>query len=234
MHRRISHTLNTLRQGLAAKLGGDFIDHACRLAGHSWCDSCLLTPAAIIHWFLVQILHGNTALTHVSLLAGRAFTASAFCQARARLPLAVFRTVLREMVKALVSATETVGRWRGHRTFLVDGSSFSMPDTAVLQAHFGQPGNQAKGCGFPVAHMEAGSGTGPILKLGGPADVRAIFTRARHFDFGPPFAGDPWDDRPTLGPNVSRFPCAIPAGQRGGLVARCGEALPVPARRRFD
>ena len=61
MHRRISHTLNTLRQGLAAKLGGDFIDHACRLAGHSWCDSCLLTPAAIIHWFLVQILHGNTA-----------------------------------------------------------------------------------------------------------------------------------------------------------------------------
>ena len=38
-----------------------------------------------------------------------------------------------------------------------------------------------------------------IVKLGGPADVRAIFTRARHFDFGPPFAGDPWDDRPTLG-----------------------------------
>ena len=37
-----------------------------------------------------------------------------------------------------------------------------------------------------------------IVKLGGPADVRAIFTRARHFDFGPPFAGDPWDDRPTL------------------------------------
>ena len=167
MHRRISHTLNTLRQGLAAKLGGDFIDHACRLAGHSWCDSCLLTPAAIIHWFLVQILHGNTALTHVSLLAGRAFTASAFCQARARLPLAVFQTVLREMVKALVSATETVGRWRGHRTFLVDGSSFSMPDTAALQAHFGQPGNQAKGCGFPVAHILAlfHAGTGLLLEV---------------------------------------------------------------------
>ena len=76
------------------------------------------------------------------------------------------------------------------------------------------------------------SGTGP--KLSGPADVRAIFTRARHFDFGPPFAGDPWDDRPTLGPNVARFPSAIPAGQRGGLVAHSDEALPVPARRRFD
>ena len=73
-----------------------------------------------------------------------------------------------------------------------------------------------------------------IVKLSGPADVRAIFNRARHFDFGPSFAGTPWDDRPTLGPNVSRFPSAIPAGQRGGLVACSGEALPVLARRRFD
>ena len=130
-------------------------------------DSCLLTPAAIIHWFLVQILHGNTALTHVSLLAGRAFTASAFCQARAALPLAVFRAVLREMVKGLIPATEAVGLWRGHRTFLVDGSAFSMPDTPALQAHFGQPGNQAKGCGFPVAHILAlfHAGTGLLLEV---------------------------------------------------------------------
>jgi hypothetical protein len=167
MHRRISTTLNTLRQDLAVKLGGDFIHSACRLAGHSWCDSCLLTPAAIIHWFLIQILHGNTALTHVSLLAGRAFTASAFCQARARLPLAVFQTVLREVVKALIPATEAIGLWRGHRTFLIDGSSFSMSDTPALQAHFGQPGNQAKGCGFPVAHILAlfHAGTGLLLEV---------------------------------------------------------------------
>src|SRR5208337_5449567 len=90
-----------------------------------------------------------------------------------------------------------------------------------------------------VRETESGTGDGKrdgsdIVKLGGPAAVRAIFNRARHFDFGPPFAGDPWGDRPTPGPNVSRFPSAIPAGQRGGLVARCGEALPVPARRRFD
>jgi hypothetical protein len=167
MHRRISTTLNTLRQELAAGLSGDFILKACRQSGHTWSDSCLLTPAAIIHWFLVQILHGNTALTHVSLLAGRAFTASAFCQARAALPLAVYRAVLREMVRGLVPATETVGRWFGHRTFLVDGSGFSMPDTPELQAHFGQPGGQAKGCGFPVAHLLAlfHAGTGLLMEV---------------------------------------------------------------------
>src|SRR5262249_28681482 len=174
MHHRISRTLAALRQDLAARLGDDVILAACRAAGHTWCDSCLLTPAAIIHWSLIQVLHGNTALTHVSLLAGRAFSASACCQARARLPLAVFRTLLREMVRALIPDTEVIGRWHGHRTFLVDGSSFSMPDTPALQAAFGQPGNQQKGCGFPMAHLLAlfHAGTGLLLEAAA-APVRA-------------------------------------------------------------
>jgi Transposase DDE domain len=167
MHHRISTLLRALRQDLAAKLGDDVIRAACRAAGHTWCDSCLLTPAAIIHWSLLQVLHGNTALTAVSLMAGRAFSASAFCQARARLPLAVFRALLREMVRAVIPDTEAIGRWRGHRTWLVDGSSFSMPDTPALQAHFGQPGNQRKGCGFPVARLLAlfHAGTGLLLEV---------------------------------------------------------------------
>jgi hypothetical protein len=167
MHRRISTILHSLRQDLAAVLGADVIYSACCAAGHTWCAFALLTPAATIHWFLIQILHGNTALTHVSLLAGRSFSATAFCLARARLPLAVFQALLRHMVRSLVPDTEAIGRWHGHRTFLVDGSSFSMPDTPELQAHFGQPGNQAPGCGFPVAHLLAlfHAGTGLLLEV---------------------------------------------------------------------
>jgi hypothetical protein len=167
MHRRISRTLNALRPDRAAKPGTDFIGPACRAAGHSWCDTGLLTPAALMPWFLLPVLHGNTALSHVSLLAGRVFTAGAFCQARARLPLALFRVLLRAMVPALIPDTQAHGRGRGHRTFLGDGSSFSMPDTPVLPAHFGQPGNQAQGCGFPVAHRLAlfQAGTGLLLEV---------------------------------------------------------------------
>jgi hypothetical protein len=47
------------------------------------------------------------------------------------------------------------GRWLGHRTFHIDGTGFSMPDTPELQRAFGQPGGQAAGCGFPVAHVLA-------------------------------------------------------------------------------
>jgi hypothetical protein len=62
MHHRISTTLQALRQDLAARLGADVIHAACTALGHTWCDSCLLTTAAIIHWFLIQILGGEPRL----------------------------------------------------------------------------------------------------------------------------------------------------------------------------
>jgi hypothetical protein len=47
----------------------------------------------------------------------------------------------------------TNGHWNGRRLFVIDGSSFSMPDTPALQAAFGQHTQQAVGCGFPTAHL---------------------------------------------------------------------------------
>ena len=70
------------------------------------------------------------------------------------MPLDVLQRLLRGLVTALQPAlSDDDGRWRGHRTFHVDGSSFSMPDTPALQQAFGQPGGQRAGCGFPVAHL---------------------------------------------------------------------------------
>jgi len=165
LHHRIVTILGQLRQDLARHLDRDAVLAAARDVGHTWRD-CTLDPAAILHWLLVQALHGNTALEHLALLAGRQFTASAFCQARARLPLEVLRAVLRRVVAALTPDDPEPGRWLGHRTFLVDGSAFSMPDTPELQAHFGQPGAQAPGCGFPVAKFPAlfHAGTGLLIE----------------------------------------------------------------------
>ena len=49
----------------------------------------------------------------------------------------------------------TPGLWRGRRTLLVDGTGFSMPDTAAMVAFFGLGTAQKPGCGFPVGHMVA-------------------------------------------------------------------------------
>jgi hypothetical protein len=167
MSRPIHIALRRLRQDLGPYLDEAAVRDLCKRLGHRWRGDALLTPFAIILWFVIQVLHGNTALSHITLKARRAFTESAYCQARARLPLAVFRGVLQFVIRALVPCTEAEGLWRGHRTFLVDGSSFSMPDEPELQRHFGQPGGQAPGCGFPVAKILAlfHAGTGLLLDI---------------------------------------------------------------------
>ena len=142
------------------------IRSACRAVGYRWRER-LLDPVVTLQLFLVQILHGNTACTHLRHLTKLAVTASAYCQARAKLPLALFQTLLRAASDRLQETSLDEGRWLGHRTFFVDGSSFSMPDTAALQARFGQPGGQRAGCGFPVAHLMAlfHAGTGMLAEV---------------------------------------------------------------------
>jgi hypothetical protein len=75
---------------------------------------------------------------------------------------------------------------------------------------------------------------GPILVNHAARQLPSYPILEWDYDRGPLFAGDRWDDRPTLGRIVSRSPSAIPAGQTAGLVARSGEAIPVAARRWFD
>jgi hypothetical protein len=84
-----------------------------------------------------------------------------------RVPLEVLRTLLVRCVDQLQQESFDAERWLGHRVFHVDGSSFSMPDTPQLQAHFGQHGQQKPGCGFPTAHWLAllHAGTGMITKM---------------------------------------------------------------------
>jgi len=127
----------------------------------------LLDPVTTIQLFFVQILHGNTACTHLRHLTKLNVTASAYCQARMKLPLPVFEQLLRSVSHAVQHDPLDEGRWLGHRTFGGAGSSFSMPDTPALHEHFGQPGRQLPGCGFPVAHLLAlfHAGTALVLQM---------------------------------------------------------------------
>jgi len=120
-----------------------------------------------IQLFLLQILHGNTACSELRHLSKLAISGSAYCQARMRLPLEIFQRLLDRVTNRLQQEQNHDRHWLGHRTILVDGSSFSMPDELVLQSKFGQPAGQRPGCGFPVAHLLAlfDSGTGMILKV---------------------------------------------------------------------
>jgi hypothetical protein len=129
------------------------VEGLCREHAYVWRER-ELDPTVTLALFVQQVVHGNTPCSAVRHLAGRRFGASAWCQARARLPLAVYQGMLTRVCDAALPRTrERTHLWRGHRTFHVDGSTFSMPDTAELRRAFGQPGGQRPGCGFPVAHL---------------------------------------------------------------------------------
>jgi hypothetical protein len=152
----IAQTVERLKGSLADSVPAQLIEDLARQVGHHWRDRDL-GPVVTVHLFLQQVLHGNTAIAHLRRLSGRHFTDSAYCQARARLPQALFDR-LQQAVSDAVRAEgpdHDATRWLGHRVFLMDGSSFSMPDSDELRQHFGQPSEQAQGCGFPVAHLMA-------------------------------------------------------------------------------
>jgi hypothetical protein len=154
MNGNIARIVEQFKQSWSQELEDDAIRAACREAGHCWRER-QLGPVATVKMFLLQILFGNVACNFVPRLAGKDVTGSAYCEARARLPLAALETLLGRSTAKMAECVRETGLWLGHRLFVVDGSSFSMPDTPELREHFGQSGQQAAGCGFPTSHWLA-------------------------------------------------------------------------------
>ena len=150
----IAEVVRQFKEAWTQQFEDEAILAACRQAGVTWRERWL-SPVYTVKLFLLQILAGNTACDHVPRLAGDRFTGEAYCKARARLPRAVLQRLLTTCTRAMIDAVRDDGRWRGHRLWLLDSTGFSMPDTPALRAHFGQPGGQKTGCGFPVAHCLA-------------------------------------------------------------------------------
>jgi hypothetical protein len=150
----IARIVSQFKQSWSRELEDDAIVRACEEAGHRWRERDL-GPVATVKMFLLQILYGNVACEFVPHLAGKDVTGSAYCTARGRLPVAALQSLLSRCTAKMAECVRGTGLWLGHRLFVVDGSSFSMPDTRELQEHFGQSGGQAAGCGFPTAHWLA-------------------------------------------------------------------------------
>lgn len=162
----VAEVVGRFKADVGRALSAEVIEGVCRDLGHVF-RRRVFDPVFLIHSFLIQILHGNVACSALPHLTGRLFSAAAYVEARTRLPLALFWELLRRVVAGLSDERGTTGLWCGHRTWLMDGSSFSMPDRPELQERFGQPGNQRPGCGFPVAHILAlfHAGTGLLQRV---------------------------------------------------------------------
>lgn len=78
---------------------------------------------------------------------------SAFCAARARLPLDWLRRLWWRAADQLGAATPTLPGCHGRRVLVADGTSVTAPDTYDNQQEWPQPGSQKPGCGFPLISL---------------------------------------------------------------------------------
>jgi hypothetical protein len=97
----IAASIARIKQDALGALNRGVIERVCAEFGHAWRDR-ELDPATTIALFVQQVLHGNVACSEVRHLAaaGKTFTPSAYCQARARLPLGVVQSLLTRVCDA--------------------------------------------------------------------------------------------------------------------------------------
>ncbi len=75
-----------------------------------------------------------------------------YCRARAKLPAAALRELSGEVAEQFQQAADESWLWQGkHHAKLVDGFTFTMPDTSANQAKYPQQKAQKPGVGLPIA-----------------------------------------------------------------------------------
>ena len=76
---------------------------------------------------------------------------SAYCQARVALPLAWLQALFAALARWFEPRTKD--QWCSRTVRLIDGSGFSMPDTAENRQRWSYAGGQKPGCGFPTGKL---------------------------------------------------------------------------------
>jgi hypothetical protein len=123
----------------------------------------VFTPITTLWGFLSQVLSDDHSCRGAvaRIIAHRAASGlkacspnpASYCDARARIPTAVLRSLARRTARELQAGAANEWRWNGRSVFIADGSHVSMPDTLENQAAYPQPVVQQPGLGFPLARV---------------------------------------------------------------------------------
>ena len=125
-------------------------------------DAVFSTP--VVLWaFLAQVLRDGKGAACAAAVAdiatymqqtGRAAPCGDtgdYCRARAKLDPAAMRDLVRQAARRLDDGARDDWLWHGRHAKLVDGFTFTMPDTPANQQAFPQQKTQAPGVGLPIA-----------------------------------------------------------------------------------
>jgi hypothetical protein len=149
----ITSTLARIKSDPLACLGGqERINALFAQAGHVWRKG-VWDPATTLGMFILQVLHGNTAITHLRHLTIMDVNESTYCDARMRLPVTAVAKVVEALCGDCCRCMEETRLWLGRRVFIADATSATTPDKPMLQDLWPQPAAQKPGCGFPAIKL---------------------------------------------------------------------------------
>jgi len=144
---------------LAELLPESEINGICDELGHTW-RKRVLTPVVTVRSCVQRALNGDHSiaamLADLGALGGPDApvpTDSAWCQARSRMPLAVFRELIARKAAGCRRRFGRPYRWHNRPVLIVDGSTVSMPDEPALVEAFGYAPTRHGPSRFPVARI---------------------------------------------------------------------------------
>lgn len=127
-------------------------------------------PMVTVGLFLEQVLSADHScqdavargLSHrvAQNLSTSSLNTGPYCKARQRLSSTLLPALGKTLGQHLCHAQSKPWRWRGREVKLIDGTTVTMPDTALNQASYPQSTLQKTGLGFPVMRIVG------ILSLG--------------------------------------------------------------------
>ena len=134
------------------------VETICEQLGHTW-RVRKLPPALTVRSLIYRSLHRNqsikTLLTDMAAtnLQQKAPTDAAWCQARSKLPQALWPELIQRSEQRLVGLVGLQYLYGGRPVFLIDGSTVSMPDEPELVKTFGYANTKHGLSRFPVARL---------------------------------------------------------------------------------
>ena len=153
-------SLHSLEKTMARFLPAGLLQELGEMAGRRvrW------LPMTLIFWvFLQMVLCPGTSCREAQRATqawwrrqGRRWlnpNTNAFCQARARLPLAWLQKVWWRLADRICAQAPSLPGCHGRRMLVVDGTTVQTPDTTSNQAQWPQVTSQQPGCGFPLVHL---------------------------------------------------------------------------------
>jgi Transposase DDE domain len=145
-----------------ALLSRSTVEAACRAIGHRWRER-VYVPWITLSLFLSQVLSDGHScdeavdrfqkFRHDHDLPPVSPETTSYCDARRRLPEALFWDLVRRTGRAVHDRAEPAWLFHGRPVKVIDGTTVIMPDTPRNQRAYPQQRGQAPGLGFPIARI---------------------------------------------------------------------------------